>query len=212
MSFTLEAFARTRPFLYHLTARGNVPRIARTRRLVSAMRLMEDAGRSDLVRERRRQHEIVMVAGEAVSIRDQAPLHEGNLELVQGWTLADLVEHLNSRVFFWPGKDDGPNPNGCRHWNRYETERPSMLRMPFVSLLAVNAGVAPEFCAFNSGSPRYSKGRRSPRSSSTFARSEMAAFSPSETVEVTFTQSIRLPEDAELGASPQGAWRPLALV
>src|SRR5882672_8653746 len=118
MPVLVDRFLRLRPFLYHLTDTRNVRRILRTRRIESAAHLLRLARRTDLVRERRRAHVSISVDGEEIAIRDQAPLHQGNMALADGCTFSDFVALLNERVFFWPGSADGPISYGVRHHGR----------------------------------------------------------------------------------------------
>jgi len=71
--------------------------------LESTAAFLERAGRLDLLRARRRSGERVTVDGIQVHLRDQAPLHAGNVDLPANWSFEDLVELLNRQVFFWPG-------------------------------------------------------------------------------------------------------------
>jgi hypothetical protein len=209
MAFTLDGFVRSRPFLYHLTHAENLARIRRTRVLESAERLLQAAGRDDLITTRRRRHERVEVRGDVVHVRDQAPLHAGNMSLEPGWTFADFVRQLNARVFFWPGSDLGPIAYGRRHYAKYAAERPAIIRVPTGSLLSVNPDVALLFCKFNSGSPRWTRGRASPRNSGTFVSASTAPFSASAVVEATAVDAVRLPDETGLGENPDGPWIPL---
>ena len=144
--------------------------------------------------------------GTPVVLRDQAPLHEGNMDLQEGWTLEDFVEQLNQRVFFWPGTEDGPIDYGLRHFGRYASERPHLIRVRLASLLAANPGAMAQFCRYNSGSPRCVQGRRSPRSERTFLDHADVDFQRNQVVEVTFRGEVGLPFDAELGDRPGGPW------
>ncbi len=209
MSFTLEALTELRPFLYHLTHQRNVPRIRTTMQLESASRILRTAGEEAAVRTRRRASLIVEVGGIAVHIRDQAPLHAGNMQLELGWTFEDFVAHLNARIFFWPGDDTGPISYGVRHYQRYAEDCPVILRVPTRALFSENAGCVPLFCRWNSGSPRCSYGKKSPRTAKTFADADDADYRASQVVEVTFEDLVRLPESAQLGDAPWGPWRPL---
>src|SRR4051812_19487213 len=116
MSFELEAFARLRPYLYHLTSQTNIERIRRTWVLESAARIFEAAGRPDLKRSRRRAHVTLGDGEDSIIVRDQAPLHRGNMSLDENWEFEDFDEHLNERVFFWPGDSCGPISYGLRHY------------------------------------------------------------------------------------------------
>ncbi len=209
MPFDSEAFAARRPYLFHLTARSNVARIRSTRRLHSMVVLAREAGREDLLNVRRREHVRLSVQGKAVHIRDQAPLHENNMSLDDGWTFAQFVRHLNERVFFWPGGASGPIAHGLRHFGRYREERPVLLRIPTDGLFTANRGARPLYCRYNSGSPRWSRGVASPRGSATFVPAGQAPFSPANVVEVAFMRGVSLPDGSELGNSPSGPWRRL---
>jgi hypothetical protein len=209
MSFDSASFAARRPFLFHLTARSNVARIRAARRLHSMVELARRAGRGDLLDVRRRAHVRLNIQGEVVHIRDQAPLHENNMCLEDGWTFPQFVRHLNERVFFWPGGASGPIAYGLRHFGRYERERPVLLRIPTDDLFAANRGVRPLYCRYNSGSPRWSRGIASPRGPATFVSSTQATFSPASVVEVAFVRGAALPSGTEVGNSPSGPWRAL---
>jgi hypothetical protein len=66
--------------------------------LVPAAETIEGGLRDDLRRERRGESVRVAVSGEAVHVRDQRPLYEGNVLLEGGWSFGDLVAALNERV------------------------------------------------------------------------------------------------------------------
>jgi uncharacterized protein DUF7002 len=208
MPLDLAAFGRLRPYLYHLTARENLARIRSTRRLESAATLMQRAGRIDLLDMRRREHVAVTVEDETVMLRDQAPLHAGNMQLDPGWSFAQFVRHLNKRVFFWPGVAGGPISYGLRHFGRYEPEAPVIFRVPFSSLVAANPQIELLFCRYNSGSPRWSRGIAAPRGATTFVRAADASFGPAHVVEVTAIDGVQLPNDITQGQLPQGPWSP----
>lgn len=208
MAFSIEEFIRLRPFLYHLTASNNLIRIRRTRHLDSAARILIDAGRPAALRSKRQRHELVQIGSEIVYIRDQAPLHAGNAALSGGWTFEDFVEHLNQKVFFWPGTSRGPISYGLRHYERYRSEEPAIIRVPTTSIFNANKNDdrPPLFCRFNSGSPRCSNGQPSPRSPMTFGRAAQVEFGVSRVVEVAFNDVAALPMDAQIGRAPMGPW------
>jgi hypothetical protein len=213
VSFRAEQFAAVRPFLYHLTFRANLPRLCATRILETAADVAAAAGQINLVRARRAKHTpVTLPDGGRVYLRDQAPLHEKNIEFSIGWTFGDLVEHLNRRVYFWPGTEKGPIEYGRRHFDRYRTEQPAILRVSFSSLISANPGQLPLFCLYNSGSPRYSGGRASPRGPNTFIAGEAFPKSPTDVVEVTFEGSLRLPSNVQVADEPGGDWVPLLSV
>lgn len=195
--------------MYHLTSRANLPVIQRTRALESASELARKGGRPELIRLRRREHEPVTIDGVKVWLRDQAPLHANNMRLEDGWSFDQYVEHLNERVYFWPGDVRGPSVYGRRHYERYASERPILLRTLFADLAAMNPARVPLFAKFNSGSPRASGGVKPIRGSSTFVPADRAPFQASESVEVTFKERVRLPEGIEVGDHPDGPWSPL---
>lgn len=121
---------------------------------------MGDSGRGDLLRVKRRDHELITIGDDVIRVRDQAPLHEGNAAFPVGYTFGDFIENLNSRVFFWPGNCDGPISYGIRHFERYRDERPVIIRASVESVMKANPDAEPQFCAYNSGSPRCSKGKK----------------------------------------------------
>ncbi len=151
MPFVLDAFVAKRPYCYHLTSRVNLSFIRETRRLDCAATLIALAGRPELLRSRRDEHVPLAVNGAKLLLRDQAPLHAGNISFFGGWQLGDLINSLNERVFFWPGNADRPSEYGRRHFARYELENPVLLRVNTAGLLAENPTVPPLFCRFNSG-------------------------------------------------------------
>ena len=204
---TASALASTRPYLYHLTAEENISRIRHHRRLHSAARLFEDSGRRDLLRVRRRQHEVVTIGGERVVIRDQRPLHRGNVALDRGWEFEDFIELLNRQVFFWPGNADSPISYGVRHFERYRTEDVAIIRVPLLDIIAVND--EPFVCRYNSGSPRCNGGKPSPRSSQTFAPLTRSPLRPGEVVEVTFASGASLPASTTVARSLTNRWQSL---
>ena len=209
MSFTLSDYTALRPYVYHLTARANLSGIKASRTLHSAAALADRAARPELIRSRRHTHE-VLSAGEApVVLRDQAPLHARNMTLDDGWSLDDFVEALRARVFFWPGSAGGPIAHGRRHYGRYASERPVIIRAECTALLASNSSNTPLACKYNSGSPRWSNGIASPRGAATFVSCEEATFRAGEAVEVTFEGAVHLPATAEYGDVPMGPWNRL---
>jgi len=195
VAFSLLRFGQVRPYLYHLTSSDNLSRIRSLRRLESAERLLSKAGLPGLLPERRPTHHLITVDGVPVRLRDQTPLFSGNIEYEDGWDFAAVVAHLNRRVFFWPGGESGPIDYGKRHHERYEGEQPAVIRVPTASLLRENRGNPPLFSRFNSGSPRCSGGRKSPRGSRTFLEAKRCDFTASEVVEVTFLNEVVLPDD-----------------
>lgn len=211
MPVDLRRFAVSRPFLYHLTASGNVRSIRSAMRIESAAKLMKQAGKTALVKSRRRGMLELVVAGNTVVIRDQDPLHARNIELRDGWSFERFIESLNCRVFFWPGVGDGPNGYGKRHFARYRSEEPSILRVPFEDMLDANPGIDPLFCRYNSGSPRWSRGKPSPRGPQTFIPACVFSSGVAQVVEVTFLDEVALPRSTQVATlSDSFLWKRLA--
>lgn len=168
---------------------------------------MELAGREDLMRVRRPSHERIAVNGHMIVIRDQRPLHAGNAKFPRGYSFADFVDSLNSRVFFWPGKAPKPISYGVRHFKHYKREDPVLLRMRFDSLVRQNPIATPLFCRYNSGSPRCSNGKKPPRGPDTFLAADNFIGTPSSVVEVTFDRQLVLPADTEFSSRLTGPWQ-----
>ena len=206
MSFDLAAFIALRPYLYHLTAADNVTAIRSAGALCSATALAERAGRHEVTASRRSHHVGVTVEGATAVLRDQAPLHERNMRLEDGWSFAEIISSLNGRVFFWPGTPTGPIAHGQRHFSRYAMERPALMRLETRRLFDANPDRAPLFCKYNSGSPRWSGGVAAPRGPSTFIDAQHASFSAGAVVEVTFIDAVTLPDVVEWADDAGGPW------
>lgn len=206
MGFDLTRFAEARPRLYHLTARANLDGILRTGRLEAARVLMERAGDMSMLRQRRREHYRLRVDGREVVLRDQKPLHRGNIAFEGGFGFEDVVEALNRRVFFWPGDEEGPIDYGRRHFGRYGGEDCVVLVVPTAALLEANPDVQAEFCRFNSGSPRCTGGRGAPRGPRTFLPAHECPFSPGAVKEVTFREFVRLPAAGHVEVASHLRW------
>jgi hypothetical protein len=213
MPFQLnDLFAKFR-LAYHLTARTNLGRIRRTKQLESAAAMIHAANQLNLLSLRRRELHEIIVDGETIILRDQAPLHAGHIDFQNGWTFPQLIESLNSRVFFWPGDDGGPIAHGQRHFARYEDQGPAILRIPLADLIEANPDRPPLFCHFNSGSPRTVGGRKSPRGPRTFLPCDRFERNHRNVIEVTFEGIVALPMDkTEVRLKPGGAWQMLAAI
>ncbi|HEV7991527.1 MAG TPA: hypothetical protein VGP25_06850 [Gemmatimonadaceae bacterium] len=209
MPFDLLTYGSLRPYLYHLTARSNLPRIRQDGGLESAASLAQRANDSVVIEAKRATHLPIDIDGERVMLRDQKPLHAANMRLEDGWTFERFIAHLNERVFFWPGRDSGPNDYGRRHFGRYETEKPVIVRVAFAGLVAANSQSVPLFARVNSGSPRWSGGAQPVRGSRTFVAADVAPFGAGDVVEVTFQGRVQLPPGAQVADSPDGAWSAL---
>ena len=194
-----------RPFAYHLTARENLPGI-RGQRMLRAARLLATSDADRALLHTKRKHSVAFAS---VLIRDQAPLFEGNIRFPEGFGFEDLLDVLNSHVFFWPGVEAGPIDHGRRHFERYRQESIAILRAPTRDLFAANPEGVPHGCLYNSGSPRCSGGEKSPRGPDTFVPLEEMAATPSKIVELTYRDAARLPPRTEVSSSPRGPWKPL---
>jgi len=188
----LSCLIELRPRLYHLTAVSNVEAIVSGGLLHPAAFLLREAGETRAMREKRPDHTMIEVAGRRVHLRDQAPLHAGNMTLSDAWTLADFVAHLNEHVFLWPGTIAGPSDYGCRHFGRYQGEANAVLVLDTARLIAANTDPGARLCRYNSGSPRCSGGKPSPRGKRTFVPPGQFEGGPAAVVEVTFRGSVRL--------------------
>ena|SRR5579872_120730 len=118
MAFTLDSFVAVRPYLFHLTAQGNLNRILATHVLEPAATLMKIGGWNAPRVAPRRSHQSVEIDGYVVWVRDQHPLHEKNIGFEDGWNLPRFLAHIDQHVFFWPGKEDGPIKAARNHFER----------------------------------------------------------------------------------------------
>ena len=202
MSFTLTAYRQTRPFLYHVLARRNLSTLRKTKRLLSAERLAGLACEPGVVECRRENRAKVQLPDGSVWLHDQRPLHQGPVRLEGGWGYRDLLRALNRRVFFWPGTVLGPIAYGKRHFQTY-AESDVLLRCRFEEVQRCR----PQFSRFNSGSPRCSRGRRSPRGPRTFLTATECDFTPGRVVEVVFMNELELPGSLEWRPGLEAAWR-----
>lgn len=202
MAFAFQDLAAIRPFLYHLTARANLERIRRGRELLCASELARLGGREGDLRKKRAQALVVQVGHESVHIRDQRPLHVLNMELEGGWDFGRFLSELNRRVFFWPGNEAGPIPPGLNHFERYREDDIAVIRVRTESMPP-----GAEVCFYNSGSPRWSGRKPSPRGPATFLLPGAAQRPPSQTVEVTWVGAVALPDWVQVAAHPTGPWR-----
>lgn len=203
MAFEIDRFIRLRPFLFHVTARENADALADTLTLQPADTLLRWAGRQELSRVRRRESIAVQAGVHRIVLKDQAPLIAANAELAPGWDFADFIEFLNRHVFFWPGTARGPIAHGQRLHSRYESDGPLVLRIPTEDLFAANATELVRFAAFNTGAPRMTGGRRSPRGPDLFQIASEFPRRASEVVEVAYRSSVALPETTEAWTGTQ---------
>lgn len=201
-----DTFCSSRPLLYHLTARSNLARIRRTGRLQSAEQLFGEAGLRARNFEKRSELEAIVVGADNIVIRDQAPLHVGNIDL-NGRAFADIVAMLNKFVYFWPGSESGPIRSGRNHFGRYAMQDCVVLVLPSKELYLKAAG---RLCLSrcNSGAPRMNNGRRQPRDAGTFVSIDAFPSPPSDVVEVVVPDFVDLPEFVirDLSSFPLQDW------
>jgi hypothetical protein len=206
--FKLSRLVALRPVLFHLTRPENLEAIRARRQLVCAAELFAEAGEMHRVREHRGVRPVPLrVGGHAVLINDQRPLRADWIDFDNGWDLARLIEHLNRRVFFWPGTARGPNTYGQSHATHYERCGAVAVRVKTRRLLDANPAVVPEFCRYNSGAPSPRR-RPNPRGGRTFLPAETFDLPASGIAEVTFPGRVELPGDALVRATGAN-WEPL---
>lgn len=207
MSLRLDDFADCRPFVFHPTAKQNIGSVRREPRLRCASDWLGSAGRQDLVSQRRlRSETLQLLDGTSIHIRDQAPLHFGNIQLAVTWTPEDLVHHINQHVFFWPGTETGPVSPGRNHYPKYAKEPVAILRIPTTALFAANQGSDPLFCPYNSGAPRCSGGAKSPRGPQMHYTAVHFPGTNAKVVGVAFRREVMLPEQVQIGSTVAGPW------
>lgn len=209
MAFSIARFVATRPYVFHLTAQGNLNGILATRTLLPAATLQSVNGRQLPRLTPRGQHLRVDWNGYAVWIRDQLPLNAKNIEFGNGWDLSRLLTHIDEHVFFWPGTERGPVDAGRNHFERYVHEQPALLRVGTADLIAANRDGEPLFCRFNSGAPRCSGGRKSPRGDSTYLPAAVIERTPGAVKEVVFHGAVQLPHRIDAATDYSGPWTPL---
>ena len=206
MSFSLADFSAKRNYLYHSTSRSNLASIRRFRELRAARLWLEELPGQSSGDTRRPEHRQLRELG--VTLQSQWPLHEKNIQWEDGYNLPHFLRDLNSFVFFWPGTDKGPDPNGSGVPHFASPHGPGdavILRVASKNIMDKN----PKFSRFNSGSPRWSGGMKSPRGPKTFLDHKQFEGTLCQVIEVAFKDSVRLPEDAQVAENPSGPWRSL---
>jgi hypothetical protein len=193
MAFTLERFIAIRKYLYHFTAAENLSAIRTERKLDSAAIL---TGRHGIVCPPTKRA-VPMLNSSATAefwLQTQAPLRVGNISFDQGWDIERFVNRLNGLVFFWPGDGDGPIAYGQRHaaGNDWPTKA-TAIRVETRALIDAHPRNSPLFCPYNSGAPRYSDGKASPRGRSTFLPAEAFERTAGKVKEVVFEGTVLLP-------------------
>ncbi|HEY4302834.1 MAG TPA: hypothetical protein VGM82_00090 [Gemmatimonadaceae bacterium] len=197
MAFAISEFIRLRPFAYHVTNRDNAKPLRTSKRIRTTQSLLQDGDHLHLLRKRRTEYVSVTTAGGVVVLKDQKPLIEANTALTHGWAFGDYVAFLNGFTFFWPGTDLGPIGQGRRLLDHYEADGPLVLRIATTDLFSANVNLTPEFCAFNSGAPRYNAGKPASRGPDLFAPAHEFPRRASEVAELAFRGDVVIPTTAE---------------
>lgn len=212
MGIILSDLMELSPFLYHVTYESSLSRIRKLRSLESAAALMKAGGQSSWLRKRRDSMLRVMVNEDPIVLTDQIPINEKNIAFQSGWTLPDLIEAINQRVFFWRGDAEGLLRSNQGHFGKYEDagHRLVFLRLGFQETTRLNSERGPELCKHNSGAARQHDGNLIPRGPETFVRPEKADFKKGKVQEVVFREFVILPDTTEIcSGSWKGPWRAL---
>lgn len=178
--------------LYHFTFCENLPFIRRDGVLLSAATLLDKCGAGD-EKTQKRSHRRVLPCGRV--LRDQ-PIHAGNIDFAPGFGMADLLALINGHVFFWPKfKEHFANKYGDN----------ALIRCRLADLEKTNPKKTTLCCRYNSGAPRMSGGKKSPRGPNLFEPLSGVAYC--KVVEVAFHGDVRLPDNYEVFMPDE--WRKL---
>jgi hypothetical protein len=203
MPFTLDRFAEVRDYLYHNTSRANLPLIMQMMRLDSAATILDHSDRRCEIHVRRVGQ--LALATSAPLLQSQRLLIEKNIRFEAGWKMPNLLERLNTLVFFWPGTKSGPIQKGRDHGPSTDGPGDTMtLRVPAREAFIVGK---PLFCKYNSGSPRHTSGRPSPRGPDTFLTEVDFRWTPSKVAEVVFEHDFALPSSTQVFDQEKGCWK-----
>jgi hypothetical protein len=210
MAFTIESLSELRPFVFHICSAINFKSIRATSTLKSASSLLLGTQYEYLLAGRRTETSRVEVGGNVFEVRDHRPLVLGSLELPDGYPLQSFISELNSRVFLWSGRGDGPVASGRNHIARYVEEGSVVvLRMPLAKVVQANLNREVQVTFCNSGAARHHSGKPARRSTSTFVSLPSSDRRASAVVEVTFKDSIKLPVGTEFSENNNGVWKAL---
>jgi hypothetical protein len=201
-----DALIDKSPCLYHVTYSESVKRIKEFRRRESAAVLMTAGQRSHLLRQRREHLESFWLGAFRIVLTDQRPIIAANICFQDGWTIADLIEAINRRVFFWRGSEAGLLKRDRPHFIKYDEAGHSLtfLRLSFLETIRLNSDRGPEVCKYNSGAARMNNGKRIPRGPRTFVEPRRSDFGVGKVREVVFREFVELPMTTEFC---QGSWR-----
>jgi hypothetical protein len=205
----IEKFILKNEFLYHLTDVRNWNIIKDTGVLFSAKTIvdlsnLDEEDKIRILHTRRPEHQSILSDGILYYLRDQRPISETNLIkcLTEGWTIADFIYLLNSKIFFWPNLS-----RLWSHYARYSKENPIILKVSTRSMLLLNENA--ECCRLNSGATRsnsYLDGAPPKRGEGTFLPVANYNRSVGSVAEVTFPECCLLPRSIYIGYNPSGPW------
>lgn len=189
----IEKFINDRPYLYHLTCKENAQNIVSTGQLLSANELIRLSGNRAyyaIRKQRRADHQEIVIDGNSYFLRDQRPISEKNLAkcLPDDWTVGDFLYHLNERVFMWP-----TIARLSSHYRRYRLEEPVIFRFSTRQIIEANPHV--KFCRLNSGATRSNAsygGAPPDRGPDTFLSAKDFDRTVREVAEVTFEKSCMI--------------------
>ena len=120
MGICVDHLIEISPYLYHVTYEDSLRRIRKLQRLESAAALMEAGGKRNWLRLRRADSVNFLVDGDPILLTDQRPIIEKNIAFQNGWTLSDLIEAINRRVFFWRGMKEGLLRSNQGHFEKFK--------------------------------------------------------------------------------------------
>jgi hypothetical protein len=190
----LAEFTEKNRFLFHTTPSSNLASIRNTMCLCCVKTLsVQASGKYERGEPRAEMTALKMPDGTTVIIRDQEPLRrKGQLALEPGFSIEDLVEMLDSHIFFWTDEKQGLATSG-----KYATESRALLRVPTTDLFQANGNNA-LFSRVNSGGPRASKGKPSCRGRNTLLRPGAFKGPVCDVKEVAFPERVFLPPTTEV--------------
>ncbi len=211
MAIRSSRLASLRPFAFHVTAPSNLGAIEGIGEIRSASALLAGTAQADALSGPRLGTLTVTVENFRVEVRDQLPLRSGHIRYEGGYSFADVLDDLNSRVFFWPGAEARPIDYGLSHYHHYSSMGAALvLRCALQDLLAANPSRELQVCRSNSGAPRHNpRSGYAPRGPETFVSLANAPFSAGAVKELSFLGCAILPRTTEVANSLSGSWRRL---
>lgn len=169
--------------LYHFTYCDNLPFIRQDGALLPAAELLDACGLGGCKSEKRRDS---CTLPDGRILRDQKPLQAGHIDFAPDFTMANLVALINAHVFFW-------HRFIPTFANKYRDN--ALICCDLADVKKRNSGKAALCCQYNSGAPRTSHGKKSPRGPNTFESLDDVWRSCKE---VVFYGKVRLPDNYEV--------------